>query len=181
MANFEIIMPWLLYQEDSHAHPGEIVNLGDGEGFTRLGITSKVFGNLMPSDFFTTMSFTNAIQSAKTLYKNQYWYHINGDQINSDEVAALVLSFAVNKNIPVAVKTLQRALGVVQDGVLGLITINELNQKDPIAVAKLFRAEWEDFYRADVALNPSKQKFLDGWINRVNFPYPSPLVPTIYA
>jgi lysozyme family protein len=181
MSNFEVVIPWLLYQEDSKRIPGEIVNLGDGEGQTRLGITSKVFGSIMPNDFFTTMTVTNAIQAAKTLYQTEYWHHLNGDKILHDEVAAPLLSFAVNKNIPVAVKALQRALGVLPDGVLGLVTIAELNQKDPVAVTKLFRSEWEDFYRTDVSMNPSRQRFLDGWIARVNFPYPSPLVPKIYA
>lgn len=178
---FEPIVEWLLYQEDDHRTPGRVVNLGDGAGLTRLGLTSKTFGAIVPSDFFSTMSFSNAVQVAKSIYQDQYWHHLNGDRINSDQIAAPLLSFAVNRNIPTAVKRLQRVLGVQDDGVLGLVTIAELNQKDPSVVAKLFRASWIDYYHTVASVNPNDAKFLDGWINRANFPFPSPLVPNIYA
>jgi lysozyme family protein len=96
-----------------------------------------------------------------------------------DQVAASLLSFAVNKNIPVAVKALQRVLGVRVDGVLGLVTIATLNQKDPKAIVDMFRAEWINYYHNIVAFNPDNAKFLDGWINRANFPFPSSLVSHI--
>lgn len=181
MAMFEPVVEWLLYQEDSHKFPGKIVNLGDGAGLTRLGVTSKNYGSIVPPEFFTTMPFSLALQVAKTLYENQYWHHLNGDRIQAEEVAAPLLSFAVNRNIPTAVKALQHVLGVNPDGVLGLVTIAQLNQKDPNVVAKLFRAEWENYYRHVAAVNPNDAKWLDGWVNRANFPYPSPLVPTIYS
>lgn len=181
MAKFEPVVQWLLYQEDDHRNPGRILNEGDGAGWTRLGITSKTYGSIVPPDFFSTMPFNLAVQVAKTLYLNQYWHHLNGDRILAEEVAAPLLSFAVNRNIPTAVKHLQHVLGVDPDGVLGLVTIAELNQKDPAIVAKMFRAEWENYYRQVAAVNPNDEKFIDGWVARANFPYPSPLVPTIYG
>src|SRR6202790_619277 len=180
MSNFEPVIEWLLYIEDDHHTPGKIVNLGDGAGFTRLGITSKNYASVMPADFWTTMPFSLAVAAAKSLYQNQYWHHLNGDRINSDLIAALLLSWSVNRNIPTAVKALQAVLGVQQDGVLGLVTIAELNQKDPVAVAAQFRAEWHDFYNKVVSLNPNDKRFLNGWNARVEFPFPSPLVPNIY-
>jgi lysozyme family protein len=181
MANFEPIVEWLLYQEDDHRTPGKIVNLGDGAGLTRLGITSKNYSTVMDSSFWTTMPFSVAVPSAKTLYENQYWHHINGDRINDDQTAALILSWSVNRNVPVAVKGIQTVLGVEQDGVLGLVTIAELNSKDPAVVAAQYRAEWKDFYSKVVSLNPDDARFLDGWNARVDFPFPSPLVGSLYA
>lgn len=181
MASFEPIVEWLLYIEDSKKHPGLIINEGDGAGLTRLGLTSKTYGAIVPPEFFTTMPFAMAVQVAKSIYQDQYWHHLNGDRINSDQIAAPLLSFAVNRNIPTAVKRLQRVLGVRDDGVLGLVTIAELNQKDPVVVAKLFRASWIDYYHIVASVNPNDAKFLDGWINRANFPFPSSLVPNIYA
>lgn len=181
MANFEPIVEWLLYQEDDHRTPGKIVNLGDGAGLTRLGITSKNFGTIMDPSFWTNMSFQAAVAHAKWLYQEQYWHHLNGDKINSDVISALLLSWSVNRNIPTAVKGLQSMLGVEQDGVLGLVTIAELNSKDPAAVAAQYRAEWKDFYSKVVSLNPDDARFLDGWNARVDFPFPSPLVGSLYA
>lgn len=181
MANFEPIVQWLLYQEDDKRTPGRIVNLGDNAGLTRLGITSKNYATIVPPGFFGAMSFQLAVQVAKTLYENQYWHHLNGDRIVADQVAAPLLSFAVNRNIPTAVRTLQHVLGVETDGVLGLVTISVLNQKDPNAVAAQFRADWINYYHSVALTNPNDEQFLQGWINRANFPFPSPLVPHIYA
>jgi len=180
MANFENIVPWLFYQEDSHKTPGEIVDLKDGAGLTRLGLTQRWHQKDVPMEFFSTMNFKDAVAYAKLAYKKNYWFPISGDLISSDQVAAPLLSFAVNDNVQVAVKTLQHVLDVAQDGVLGPKTLAELNSKDPDTVARMFRTYWVFFYKNDVVLNPSKQKFLNGWIVRANFPYPSPLVSEIY-
>jgi lysozyme family protein len=184
VANFEPIVEWLLYQEDDKQVPARVVNLGDGAGLTRLGITSKNFGTLpllANPNFWDASACTTflAINRAKIFYDEEFWRHINGDRITDDQIAALVLSWSVNRNIPTAVKALQRVLGVDPDGVLGGVTLAELSQKDPKIVAAQYRAEWISFYHGLVDLNPSNQRFLDGWINRANFPYPSPL-PAIY-
>lgn len=182
MANFESVVQWLLYQEDSHMHPGAIVNLGDGAGLTRLGITQKSYGTQVPVDFFTTMNFHDAVLTAKTVYQKFYWNIFNGDQINADEIAAVIISFAVNKSIPTAVRTIQNALGLEPaDGILGSHTLSEINSKDPGMLARLYRADWINYYQQIAAINPKDQKFLQGWINRVNFPYPSSLVGNTYA
>jgi len=181
MAKFEPIVQWLLYQEDDKRHPGKIVNLGDGAGLTRLGLTSKNFGNKLPPEFFTTMPFAEAVKVAKQAYRDFFWELFNGDQIESDVIAAMVLSFNVNTPPHVAVKRLQTVLGLQEDGVLGPNTIAELNSKDDKIVASLYRAQWIDYYMHLVSLKPAKAQFLDGWINRANFPYPSGLVPNIYV
>lgn len=178
MANFEPIVQWLLYQEDDHKTPGKIVNLGDGAGSTRLGITSVNFSAFVPAEFFTTMLFKEAVAWAKRTYRSEYWNRLSGDLFVSDELAAMLLSFSVNKNRPVAIKALQRALGVTDDGVLGPVTLHEVNQKD---VVPQFRAEWINYYHHLVDINPSNQRWINGWINRANFSYPSSLVPGIYA
>lgn len=180
MANFEKIVQWLIYQEDDKRTPGKIVNLGDGAGLTRFGITSKNFWAMVPAEFFTDLPFADAVTEAKLIYRSQYWNRMSCDTMD-DQVAAPLLSFAVNKNIPKAVKNLQQVLNVNVDGAIGGQTMHELNQKDPVIVAKLFRAGWIFYYQQIAAVNPNDQQFLQGWINRANFPFPSPLVPNIYA
>jgi lysozyme family protein len=125
------------------------------------------------------MGFSDAVIEAKQVYKQKYWGLISGDCISSDIVAAPLLSFAVNDSVLIACKHLQRVLGVLEDGHIGLKTLEELNEKDPEIVAKLFRAEWISFYQQLVKIAPSKQDFLRGWINRANFPFPTS-IPEIY-
>jgi lysozyme family protein len=183
MASFENIVQWLLYQEDSKHTPGLIVNLGDGAGLTRLGITQKNFGAMVPANFFTDMEFHGAVAIAKYIYRNQFWNKFMGDLINSDLIAAPLLSFSVNKSVSTAVRMLQQVLDISpDDGLLGLQTLNELNSKDGAITAKLFRAAWDGYYHRIAAQNPGDVRFISGWDNRVNFPYPSILVPTgLYA
>ena len=182
MALFEPIVQWLLYQEDDKRHPGKIVNLGDGAGSTRLGITSKNYGDILPAEFWTDMPFSQAVPMAKKTYKSYFWNRFLGDQIESDVIAAMILSFNVNTPPGVAVKHLQsNVLGMHDDGVLGPNTLAELNSKDPKMVERLYRAEWIGYYKHLVDVNPAESRFLDGWINRANFPYPSSQVPDIYV
>lgn len=180
MAQFEPIVQWVLYQEDSHHTPGLIVALRDGAGLTRLGITSRNFATKVPADFFTSMAFGPAVAIAKKIYHDFFWVNVHGDQL-PDAVAAPMFSFAVNKSPYTAIQILQKVLDTKQDGVLGSQTMGILNSKDPNIVATLYRAAWIDWYHNDVNLNPSKAGFLSGWVNRANFPYPSPEVPNIYA
>jgi lysozyme family protein len=181
MADFLKIITWILYQEDDKRIPGKIVDLGDNAGLTRLGLTQRWHASDLPITFFSTLPFKDAVQAAKVPYRKQYWDLLDGDLINSDIVAAPLMSFAVNDTVRVAVKTLQSVLEVVEDGQIGPATLAELNSKDPIAVARLYRAEWASFYHRDVSLNPTKAQFLTGWLNRVDFPYPSSLVTSIYS
>lgn len=173
MADFEKIVQWLLYIEDDHKIPGKILNEGDGAGLTRLGLTQRWHQADVPMTYFSTLPFKDAVVAAKAAYHKLYWNILDGDQIDSDQVAAPLLSFAVNDSPRVAVKTLQSVLGVLEDGQMGPNTLAELNSKDPDVVVRLYKAEWIGFYQRDVQLNPSKQKFLQGWINRANFPYPA--------
>ncbi|VVB52780.1 putative Peptidoglycan domain protein [uncultured archaeon] len=182
MALFEPVVQWVLYQEDDHRQPGKIVNLGDGAGMTRLGITSNNFGAYVAPNFFTDMSFTAAVVQAKKVYREHFWNLFHGDNIVANDCAAVLLSSSVNirGGVSHSVKMLQQVLGVEQDGILGPKTVDELNSKDNRIVANMFRGAWENFYHELVAMNPAKAQFMDGWKARVWFPFPSDKVPDIY-
>ena len=181
MANFNNVAPWLLWIEDDKKVPGKIVNLGDGGGMTRLGITSANWTRQVPPNFFTDLAFGPAVTAAKLVARTFFWNRFAGDQIASDIVAAPLLSFAFNFNVPTAVKTLQRAINVIPDGAMGPLTLSALNVINPVEVAANFRTGWAQFYRDDAAQNPAKAQFLQGWLNRVNIPYPAPGMPVFYV
>lgn len=180
MAIFEPIVQWVLYQEDDRKSPGKIVDLGDGGGLTRLGLTQRWYAAELPANFFTTLDFKSAVAAAKIVYREKHWRAILGDGINSDVVAAMLLSWAVNDIPSVAIHNIQQVVGVTTDGKMGPNTLAEINSKDPDMIVRLYRAEWITLYQNIVRFNPAKQEFLNGWINRANFPYPSPLVGKLY-
>lgn len=164
MAAFDEIVTWVLRQEDSTLS-GRIVDLGDSHGLTRFGVTS-VDNPGAPLGFFSSMPIAQALEIAKEIYRERYWNPIHGDEITSDAIAAPLFSFAVNDGVHQAVRLLQQALGVQQDGILGDQTLAALNSADPDATAAALRAAQESFYRRIVAANPDRAKFLNGWLAR---------------
>lgn len=59
---------------------------------------------------------------AKALYRQDFWNRIHADELY-DGVAFQVFDFAVNSGIETAVRKLQAALGVADDGYWGPVTI----------------------------------------------------------
>lgn len=168
MANFDPICEWLLRQEDSTL-AGKIVNLGDGAGFTRFGITSKNVTN-MPDGFFTTMPTPQALQAAKAHYRAVDWARMRGDQITSDECAASLFSFCVNGGDTTEIEIVQRAFGLTADGNIGPITLAALNA--PGAGDKVRQAQYAH-YDALFRANPDDAKWINGWHKRALRIYPS--------
>ena len=67
-----------------------------------------------------------------------------------------------------AAKGIQKALGLVADGLVGPKTLAALNAADKAAVfSKIFQARYK-FFRNIVDRNPSQKIFLKGWLNRLN-------------
>ncbi len=172
MADVPGIINWIIKLEDSKRNPGACRDLGDGAGLTRIGITSRWHSADVPASFFTTMPNDDAYEIARSFYNTKYSMPLHLSAINSDQVAAPLMSFAVNDNIKIAVETLQTVLGVTADGSLGPLTLGELNSKDPDIIARLFRAEWYDFYYHAAQVNPNDEKFIDGWKARTRIVYP---------
>lgn len=169
MANFTPICIWLLRQEDATLR-GEVLNLGDGAGFTRFGITSKNVPD-MPDEFYSTMPTDQAIQAAEDHYRAVDWARMHGDQITSDECAASLFSFCVNGGDTTEIEIVQAYLGLTADGSVGPMTLAALNA--PGAGDKVRAAQakhYTDLYNA----NPAKEgKWIHGWLLRAARVYPS--------
>lgn len=179
MARFDQCAAWVIYQEDDHAKPGAIKNLGDGGKLTRLGVTQAHFGTLVDPTFFTSMPFDQALKVAKGVFEKYFWNPFAGNLIGSDFIAAPMLSFAVNSSVERSVRALQKVLGLREDGIVGVNTLFTVNSKDAVSTAELFRAEWKNYYHEVVDMNPLNLKFLNGWLNRASFPYPYD-IPVFY-
>lgn len=129
-------------------HEGGYVNdANDPGGETHWGVTwpklrEAIGAKILPPG--TTIRNLTRDQS-KLIYKELFWDLINGDQLH-DGVAFQVFDFAVNSGIETAIRYLQRALGVADDGRWGPISqaaANAMSETDT-----LFRLNGErlDFY-----------------------------------
>jgi lysozyme family protein len=170
MANFGSIVEWVLRLED-RTLAGKTVNLGDGAGLTRFGITTKNCPG-MPREFWESMPTEQAIELAKQFYYSKYWQPIRGTSILSDEVAATLMSFAVNDGVYSAVKLIEDVIHQDRDGVFGPNDLAAVNQAEPEQLAAALRDEQEARYQAIEARIPSDQKFDRGWRKRAYVHYP---------
>lgn len=92
-------------------HEGGYVNHpGDPGGETKFGISKRSYPDL------DIKNLTR--DEAKAIYRRDFWDKVNGDALH-DGVAFQVLDFAVNSGSGTAIRYLQRALGVADDGHFG--------------------------------------------------------------
>ena len=163
--NYLIIQPWIL------AYEGGFVNHPkDPGGATNQGITQRTYDAYRRRIGHATQS-VRLIDNVErdTIYRVQYWDAIKGDDLPSG-VDAAVYDFAVNSGPSRAAKFLQRIVGVKQDGVIGLQTLDAVARMDSTQVIGQLCVDRMAFLR--VARNPKTGALLwpdfgTGWTRRV--------------
>lgn len=121
---------------------------------TKYGIAANTYPDL------DIKSLT--LDQAKAIYRRDWWDKIHADQLPS-AVAFQLWDFAVNAGITRAVISLQRAVGVADDGKLGPRTLAAVNAMPVPDVLARFNAERLEFY-ASLSTWPTYGK---GWARRV--------------
>lgn len=149
-------------------HEGGFVNDPDDKGgATNYGITQKVYeefvGRKVSVDEIKNMPKGNAI----AIYKKNYWDKIGGDKIKSYAVAYALFDQAVNRGVPKVVKQAQGILGISQDGIAGSGFVSAINKVPEKSFLDQFIKASENSYRSIASLNPTQEKFLKGWLNRL--------------
>lgn len=133
---------------------GYVNNPADPGGETKWGISRRSYPNI------DIKNLTR--EGAKTIYKRDFWDRIHAEEM-FDGVAFQLLDFAINSGIETAVRKLQQAAGVADDGHWGPVSraaVAKMTEPDLIMrtlaarlryMAKL--KAWTDFSR--------------GWANRI--------------
>lgn len=104
----------------------------DPGGATKFGITKKTLSEFLGRSVTTDDVKNLEWQTAKEIYKQNYWDKIRGDEL-PPAMAILAMDVAVNSGVKAAVKNLQRAAnflgaGLVEDGLIGPNTIKGVNK-----------------------------------------------------
>jgi lysozyme family protein len=95
-------------------HEGGYVNDPDDPGQeTRFGISKRSYPLL---DIATLTR-----EDAKEIYRVDFWQRVHGEDL-VDGVAFQVFDFAVNSGVETAIRYLQRALGIADDGHWGPVS-----------------------------------------------------------
>lgn len=101
----------------------------DPGGRTRFGITEAVAREVGYRGDMRELP----LDLAKRIYKDRYWDTVKAEQL-PPAVRYVVFDAAVNSGPGQAAKWLQRALGVVDDGVIGPKTLAAANAANPDAL-----------------------------------------------
>lgn len=141
---------------------GFVNHHSDPGGATNLGVTKKVWEAWIGKQ--VTVSDMRNITCAQVspLYKKQYWDAVRGDDLPSG-LDYLVFDFAINAGVSRAIKTLQKALSIVDDGVFGNKTLDAVNKADSTDLIIKFSDLKEQFYKS----LPTFSVFGKGWMRRV--------------
>ena len=136
-------------------HEGGYVNDPRDPGQeTRWGISKRAYPHL------DIKAMT--LQEAKDIYRRDFWQRVRGDELPR-EFAFQALDAAVNHGIGNAVRWMQRAAGVADDGVIGPVTLAAVQRAQPADLVLRFNAERLRFY----AKLTTFATFGRGWVNRV--------------
>lgn len=143
---------------------GYVFDKNDLGGETKFGITKKNYPSLNIRDL--------TLEDAKKIYYRDFWQKGRFEEIDDEKVATQLFDLSVNLGIRSAVIVLQRALrsvgkNVQEDGLMGSETLLATSNSDPRCLLAAIKSEAAGYYRQIAAKNPSQQKFLKGWLNRV--------------
>ena len=136
-------------------HEGGYVNDPRDPGQeTRWGISKRAYPHL------DIRNLTRA--QAIDIYRRDFWQRVRGDELPR-EFAFQALDAAVNHGIGNAVRWMQRAAGVADDGVIGPVTLAAVQRAQPADLVLRFNAERLRFYAKLTTFGT----FGRGWVNRV--------------
>lgn len=153
MAIFDFAFSHTLTQEGGHSNDPD-----DPGGETRWGISKKSYPQL-------DIENLSAVQ-AREIYHQDFWIPLRLDDVGSQRKANAIFDVAVNLGKYAAVRMVQKLCKVPVDGLVGIQTIQAINDYLEWGfIIKLAKAR-ADYYVALCQKNPTLLKFLSGWLRR---------------
>lgn len=145
---------------------GYVDNPHDHGGATNHGVTQATFDawRAARNEAAGPVRYITNDEVA-AIYQEQFWGPSHASDC-AEPLDLVVFDTAVNSGPELAVRTLQRALGVPPDGVVGPVTAARISSCDPKGVAARFLDLREQFYEVLVDRDPSQACFLKGWLSR---------------
>lgn len=133
---------------------GYVNNPNDPGGETNWGISKRSYPDV------DIKSLTR--EEAKAIYRRDFWNRIHADDLY-DGVAFQTFDFAVNSSIETAVRYLQRAVGVADDGHWGPVSAAAAKATSETDTLLLLNAERLDFM-TKLKNWPDASR---GWVRRI--------------
>lgn len=131
----------------------------DPGGRTKFGISERANPDLWKDGPPT-------YEQARQRYEERYIHEPGFDKISFKPLRENLADFGVTSGPARPILFLQTILAVPKDGILGPQTLAALAQRDPKHINNLLCAMREAFYRKLGDINPTKKKFVKGWVAR---------------
>lgn len=131
---------------------------GDNGGETNFGISKKAY----PNEDIRAMT----IERATELAYRDYYEKFHLELIQSFRIRAKVFDTGFNAYPTTAIKFLQRALGVHDDGVIGMETLTAIVGKEENTILYAMIKQQMLNYVRIVSHAENQAQFLAGWTNR---------------
>lgn len=170
MAEFNAAFDFVMQHEDA-SRTGKVTR--DAGGRTRFGIAQKFHPDL-PEEFFTGPA-DEALQTAASIYRNDYWLRMRLGELASQPVANKLFDMAVNMGVHQAAMYCQRATNgllmgrgysVAVDGVLGNESIKAINACPPSNLYETLQNLSKIHYLEVAKKDPAQAENLKGWMRR---------------
>lgn len=152
--NFDQAFDLLMGHEGGYSN-----NPADPGGETMWGITARTarrYGYMGPMRDLPQ-------ETAKSIARAEYWMPVKADEM-PEGIRFDVFDTAYNSGPKQAIKLLQRAVSVPDDGVIGRQTMNAVSAQKPYLIAMRFNAERLEFLTG----LPTFGSFGKGWARRVS-------------
>ncbi|MBB5885456.1 hypothetical protein DYQ93_11495 [Xanthomonas sp. LMG 8992] len=149
MSQFDSLIARVLTHEGGYVNDPK-----DPGGETQWGISKRSY----PGVDIRALTRAQAIE----IYRRDFWQRLQGDKLPG-VIAFQVLDAAVNHGVGNAIRWLQRAAGVADDGVIGPRTLAAVAAAPAADLALLFNAARLEFY----AQLGTFDRFGRGWTRRV--------------
>ena len=154
--NFEKSLELVLQHEMGYVH-----HPLDPGGRTNLGVTQRVWENYVGHQVDEQAMRSLTKEVVAPLYRKQYWDAVQGDKLPCG-ADYLAFDFAVNAGAFRSIKTIQRALNITADGIIGPVTIKAIQETNAEEFIDNFTDAKESFYKSLANF----QTFGRGWFNR---------------
>ncbi|WP_281544678.1 N-acetylmuramidase [Grimontia sp. SpTr1] len=131
----------------------------DAGGETKYGISKRSYPNLNIAAL--------SIDDAVAIYHRDYWIKTGCPHLPA-VAGFLVFDAAIQHGKRQAIKQLQRAIDVVDDGDAGPKTRAAVERTPPLVLIARYSLQRARFYAKLVARKPKQKRFLNGWFNRID-------------